>query len=179
MVNKVLTAISLGLTLLAVGMTIGAIYAPHWVSFHDDDDVYKEYSLFIMTDDDFDSGHTDNTGESWSCIQWQYCEFSDEYDNDVYDGLCDWGTDMAKAGLAYYVCHILALCFMVLYIIGQVAVLIDRDGGHKIEKAVRCIWFALLSLIGFACWWGLTGASYDADCQYEDWRDDLLDGDKP
>jgi len=81
--------------------------------------------------------------------------------------------------MSYFVCSILALCFMVLYIIGQVAVIIDRDGGIKIEKAIRCICFTLFGIIGFACWWGLTGASYDADCKFEDWREDLLDGDKP
>ena len=71
MVNKVLAAISVGITLLAVGMTVGAIYAPHWVSFHSDDDTYIEYGLFIETEDDDDEpGSTDTTGVSWSCSEW-------------------------------------------------------------------------------------------------------------
>ena len=68
---------------------------------------------------------------------------------------------------------------MVKYMICQMAILMDRDGGGKIMTLCKGAMIIVLSTLAFGFWWGFTGASYDADCEWEDTSSDLLDGDKP
>lgn len=48
----------------------------------------------------------------------------------------------------------------------------DRDGGHRGLMGAKAIGFTLLSAAGFAAWWGMSEASYDADCEWEDTYED-------
>jgi len=113
MANKLLAGITFGLTLIALGLTVGAIYSPHWVDYEAGKDHTYEYGLFTMSKDDNDASNSDDAkGTSWSCTEWYYCEFDDEYSLDSYSALCDLGKDMAKGALIYYITHILAICFM-------------------------------------------------------------------
>lgn len=57
--------------------------------------------------------------------------------------------------------------------------MMDRDGGSKFMLLCKASTIAILSTVGFGCWWGLTGASYSADCDYEEVGSDVNDGDKP
>jgi len=84
---------------------------------------------------------------------------------------------MAGGAFLYWLFEVLALCVMVKYMICQLAILMDRDAGNKIGMAIEAIVFTVLSTLGFACWWGITGTGYDADCEYEDAVEDLMDGD--
>ena len=63
-----LAGVSLGLTLVAIGLTVGAIYTPHWVDYETSKTQKYEYGLFWMTKDDDDtSGGSDASGSSWAC----------------------------------------------------------------------------------------------------------------
>jgi len=84
---------------------------------------------------------------------------------------------MVEGGFAYYVCNVLALLIMFKYMICQLAIIMDHDAGHKMAIAAKGILFTLLSVVGFACWWGITGASFSASCEDDDVADDLSDGD--
>lgn len=184
MANKVLAGISFGVTLVALGLIAGAIYSPHWVDYEESKSHSYEYGLFMVTDDDNDlsvkmSGQYDTEGQSWSCMQWYYCEFYDEFDHDIDDGLCKLGKDMAKAALIWYICYMLAICFMVKYMICQLAIMMERDGATKMMMIGKPVMFTVLAAAGFGSWWGISGASYSADCEYDDVGDDLNDGDKP
>jgi hypothetical protein len=108
-----------------------------------------------------------------------WCEQSDEYGGDTYDAYCDWGNAMVKGYTGYYVCNLLAICFMVKYMICMMAVIMDRDGGSRMMLMCKGVMIAILSTLGFALWWGMTGAAYDADCEWEDVASDIKDGDMP
>ena len=65
-----LAGVSLGLTLVALGLTVGAIYTPHWVDFESSATQKYEFGLFWMTEDDDDAtGAADASGQSWACWQ--------------------------------------------------------------------------------------------------------------
>ena len=61
--------------------------------------------------------------------------------------------------------------------ITQVAILLDRDPGHKFAMMGKAVMFTILGAAAFGSWWGITGARYDNDCEWEDVQDDLNDGD--
>jgi len=68
MVNKALAGISFGCTFIAMALTIGAIYSPHWTDYEASQYQTYEYGLFTVSDDDNDaSGSDDSKGTSWSC----------------------------------------------------------------------------------------------------------------
>ena len=70
MVNKMLAGISLGLTLVALGLTTGAIYTPNWVNFEASKTQKYEVGLFFITDDDNDADNAiDLKGTDWACKQ--------------------------------------------------------------------------------------------------------------
>ena len=54
----------------------------------------------------------------------------------------------------------------------------DRDPGHKIWMYICSIGFTVLSLVGFAGWWGITKVSYSASCDADDYGEDLVNGDR-
>lgn len=60
----------------------------------------------------------------------------------------------------------------------QLAICLDRDCGNKWLMIGKAITWTILSVIGFGTWWGLSGASYSADCEYDDVGEDVADGDK-
>lgn len=53
----------------------------------------------------------------------------------------------------------------------------DRDAGHRCLMGAKAAGFTALSAVGFACWWGISEASYDADCEWEDTSEATMDGD--
>lgn len=67
---------------------------------------------------------------------------------------------------------------MVGYMLCQVAILFDRDGGNKMAMVAKAATWPLLSIVGFACWWGTTETSYGGDCDAEDYLDSTEDGDR-
>lgn len=86
---------------------------------------------------------------------------------------------MVGGAFFYWLFTLLSLCLMVKYMICQIAIILDRDAGHKLMMAFKGIFFTVFATVGFACWWGITGASYDADCEWEDRWEDIADGDAP
>ena len=56
----------------------------------------------------------------------------------------------------------------------------DRDGGHKYINIAKCAMATILSLVGFTCWWGISGAEYDGEdrgeCEAQDFLDHVEDG---
>jgi len=84
---------------------------------------------------------------------------------------------MMGGGFLYWLFQLLALCVMSKYMLSQLCILLDRDAGCMKMMKGHAILFTLFTTVGFACWWGITGASYDADCEWEDYAEDLSDGD--
>jgi len=66
---------------------------------------------------------------------------------------------------------------MAKYMLCQLSIILDRDAGKKMFMTVKAVMFTLFTTVGFACYFGITGASYDADCEYEDVAEDVNDGD--
>ena len=69
MANKLLAGISFGLCLVAMGLTVGAFFAPDWVNYEESSSRTLQYGLFAISDDDNDvSGSVDAKGETWDCM---------------------------------------------------------------------------------------------------------------
>ena len=68
---------------------------------------------------------------------------------------------------------------MVKYMICQMAIMMDRDGASKMMMIGKAVAFTVLAAAGFGSWWGISGVSYSADCEYDDVLEDVYDGDKP
>lgn len=62
--------------------------------------------------------------------------------------------------------------------ISCINILIDCDPGHRMWMGFCVSMYTLLSVGGFAGWWSLSGVSYDADCDDDDYADDLADGNR-
>ena len=177
MANKVLSAISLVFCFIALVLTCYAFHAENWANFDTGSDEY-EYGLFTVTD-----GPDEEVGKSWDCNRVIWCEISDEYDGlKAYENAADASCDQAKAfwngALMYFVCNLVAFIFLCKYMIGQMSIMKDRDPGHKLTSLSQAILFTVLSLVGFAGWWGFSKASYSANCDDDDFGEDLLDGDR-
>ena len=67
---------------------------------------------------------------------------------------------------------------MVKYMVCQLAILFDRDGGHKYVQAGKVAMWTLLSIVGFASWWGVSKTKFDGDCDADDFTDSVQDGDR-
>ena len=57
-------------------------------------------------------------------------------------------------------------------------IFLDRDPGHRLWMGLCASMYVLLSIGGFAGWWGLSGASYDANCDDDDYAADVADGNR-
>ena len=117
------------------------------------------------------------------CFRVYYCEVKDEYSGiesieNTADAWCDQATTFKSAALLYYVCNLLALALLSKYCVSCISIIFDRDPGHKIWMYICSISFTLLSLVGFACMWGLTKVSYSASCDEDDYADNIADGDR-
>jgi len=120
---------------------------------------------------------------SWDCWKVLWCEISDKYSGpealeNSADAWCDQATAFKSAALLYYVCQLLALALLSKYCCSCFSIIMDRDPGHKIWMAICSIGFTILSLVGFAGWWGLSQVSYSASCDSDDYGEDLVDGDR-
>jgi hypothetical protein len=80
MVNKALAAGTLILCLISVGLTVGALHTPDWVSYEGPDGEDFTYGLFMCTD--CPDGR-ENT--SWDCVKKVNCEREDEASGDAAD----------------------------------------------------------------------------------------------
>jgi len=57
----------------------------------------------------------------------------------------------------------------------------DRDGGNKWVAVTKSALATILSLVGFTCWWAITGTQYDnedGECDADDFLDHAEDGDR-
>jgi len=54
MANKLLAGISFGMCLIAMGLTVGAFFAPNWVNYEESSARTLQYGLFECSDDDND-----------------------------------------------------------------------------------------------------------------------------
>lgn len=128
-------------------------------------------------------GDDDDIGKSWNCWKVLWCELESEYDGSELmensaEAWCGQATAFANAGMMYYICNLLALAFLSKYMVSCLAILMDKDPGHKIWMIVCSALFILFSLLGFAGWWGLSKVSYDASCDDDDYVEDLIEGDR-
>ena len=178
MANKVLASISLGLCVIALGMSCGSIFYPNWTNYEISADESYEFGLFKMTDEDSASTNPDSVGSTGMCRLMYWCGFEDEFDDvNAYESLCDTATKSVTGSICYYVCICLANVIMVTYMICQVSILLDKDPGHKFAMIGKSIMFTVLATVGFAGWWGISKAGYDIDCEWEDVQEELADGD--
>ena len=107
--NKILSGVSFGLCLVAVGLTVAAIHSDDWshhrqrVGTYDED---YETGIFWVTDEDNDDKtEADSTGLTWYAGKQLYCELHDVNDDDkLSEARCEMAEDMHKAGMIYFVC---------------------------------------------------------------------------
>ena len=62
--------------------------------------------------------------------------------------------------------------------VSQLAILFDRDGGHKYVQAAKAALWTLLAIVGFASWWGISKTEFDGSCDADDFLDKVEDGDR-
>ena len=62
MANKVLAGISLGLCIIALGLSCGSTFYPNWTNYEIGPDESYEYGLFKMTDEDNVDGEPNSEG---------------------------------------------------------------------------------------------------------------------
>ena len=178
MANKVLAGISLGLCLVALGLNVGSFNYPNWTNYEIGPDESYEYGLLVMTDEDNVDGEPDSTGRLGMCNAQFWCAFEDEFDDiNAYESLCDTAKNSVRASIAYYVTICLANVTMVGYMVSQISIILERDPGHRFTMFGKAIMFPILDTIAFALWWGIGGARYDNDCEWEDVSENINDGD--
>jgi hypothetical protein len=173
MANKAFAGISLGLCALAIVFTIAAFHTPNWTYYENLREEDNEYTwgLFRITD-----GPDGAEGISWDCLNKLGCEREDEADTSIeedrYSGACEIGRDMFTAALTYWILHLVAIIFMVTYMIAQVAIFFNKDSGFWGMNYFQPAVWTVSSIVGFCVWWGLSEAEFDADCEEDDFEPD-------
>lgn len=84
-----------------------------------------------------------------------------------------------RGALFYLVCNLISFIPLSKYIVSCISILLERDPGKKFLAITYAVLFPILSLIGFAGWWGSSpNVKYDGDCELKDMNESLADGDR-
>ena len=101
------------------------------------------------------------------------CHLYDKADTDevedLYDGLCETGSDLYKAALVYYVFSLITLMIMAQYVIVSLSIAFGLDGGNMYISYFLCIFSVVTYTIAFASYYIISEVKYDNDCKDNDY----------
>jgi hypothetical protein len=93
-------------------------------------------------------------------------------EEDAVSGTCDLGHDLYQAGLIYWVFNLIAIIFMITYMVAMIAMITGKDSGFCGMNYFQPTVWTLSTIAGFAVWWGLSEAAFDNDCEKDDFEPD-------